>query len=116
MVDGGWLITNHHVLPDNDTTRNGIAQFNYQRTADGLDAQVDPYPIDPASLLTSEADDWSAVKIVGDASAWLRIKWTPQPVKVGNYVNIIQHPGSTHKQISLSPMWWPLSVARAFKT
>lgn len=101
MVDGGWLITNHHVLPDKDTTRNGIAQFNYQRTADGLDAQVDPYPIDPASLLTSEADDWSAVKIVGDASAWGRIKWAPQPVKVGDYVNIIQHPGGTHKQISL---------------
>lgn len=102
LVDGNILITNHHVLPTSESTTNSVIQFNYQQTADGLNA-----PFEEASLLsdtfrTSEADDWSAVKVDGEMpSKWGVLTLAKTSVKVGDRVNIIQHPGGGPKQISL---------------
>jgi V8-like Glu-specific endopeptidase len=78
-----------------------VAQFNYQRTVAGLDAPFEEFSIDTAvPLRTSKDNDWSAVRIKGDASKWGELDMKPMTVKVGDHVNIIQHPGGAQKQIS----------------
>lgn len=100
VVAGGIVITNHHVLPDAASAGSAVAQFNYQRTVAGLDAPLEEFSLDPQGFMTSEADDWSAVRLKGDASKWGELEMKPIAVKVGDHVNIIQHPGGAQKQIS----------------
>lgn len=100
VVAGGMVITNHHVLPDAASAATSIAQFNYQRTIAGLDAPVEEFGLEPDGFVTSQADDWTAVRIKGDASKWGELTMQPVTVKVGDHVNIIQHPGGAQKQIS----------------
>ena len=101
MTTGGILITNNHVLPDDASLVGTVVQFNYQRTVAGLDAPLDQFDIDTAvPLRTSKDNDWSAVRIKGDASKWGELEMKPMTVKVGDHVNIIQHPGGAQKQIS----------------
>ncbi|MBM2711715.1 trypsin-like peptidase domain-containing protein [Mesorhizobium caraganae] len=101
MTAGGILITNNHVLPDDASMVGAVVQFNYQRTVAGLDAPFEEFSIDPAvPLRTSKDNDWSAVRIKGDASKWGELDMKPMTVKVGDRVNIIQHPGGAQKQIS----------------
>ncbi|MER9405681.1 serine protease [Mesorhizobium caraganae] len=101
MTAGGILITNNHVLPDDASMVGAVVQFNYQRTVAGLDAPFEEFSIDTAvPLRTSKDNDWSAVRIKGDASKWGELDMKPMTVKVGDRVNIIQHPGGAQKQIS----------------
>lgn len=101
MTAGGILITNNHVLPDDASMVGAVVQFNYQRTVAGLDAPFEEFGIDTAvPLRTSKDNDWSAVRIKGDASKWGELDMKPMTVKVGDRVNIIQHPGGAQKQIS----------------
>jgi V8-like Glu-specific endopeptidase len=96
------LITNHHVLPDNDAARTAKAQFNYQTTADGLNAGVDEYGFVPdVEFRTSEADDWTVVRVDGDPAAkWGSLALAPAVIETGDRVNIIQHPLGQRKQVS----------------
>lgn len=98
------LITNHHVLPSADRARSTIVQFNYQQTVEGLHAPLEEAYLAPdAFFLTSVEDDWSAVKVDGDASTrWGTLPLRASQVSVGDYVNIIQHPGGGPKQIAIS--------------
>ncbi len=101
MTSGGVLITNNHVLPDAASAAGSVAQFNYQRTVAGLDAPLEEFTLDPDALFrTSKDNDWSAVRIKGDASKWGELDMKHITVKTGDHVNIIQHPGGAQKQIS----------------
>jgi V8-like Glu-specific endopeptidase len=102
LVADGIVITNHHVLPDADTARDTIALFNYQLTARGTIAEAETRPLLPDEhFRTSEADDWSAVRVFGDANErWGALELAPARVNVGDRVNIIQHPNGLPKQIS----------------
>lgn len=102
ITTGNKLITNNHVLPDAEAARSSIIQFNYQQTVDGLSAPVKEAKLLPDTFRTSVEDDWSAVTIDGEMnSVWGMIKLKPVDVKVGDHVNIIQHPGGGPKQVSL---------------
>lgn len=100
VIAGGTIITNHHVLPDAVTAAASVAQFNYQRTIAGLDAPLEEFALESEGFLTSKEDDWSAARIKGDASKWGELEMKPIAAKVGEHVNIIQHPGGAQKQIS----------------
>ncbi|CAA2105437.1 hypothetical protein MBUL_03192 [Methylobacterium bullatum] len=104
VTEDSILITNNHVLPSAAIAASSIAQFNYQQTADGLDATMEEAALLPDAFFhTSVADDWSAVKVAGEvAKKWGALPLTRTPVAVGDPVNIIQHPGGGPKQISLS--------------
>jgi V8-like Glu-specific endopeptidase len=96
------LITNNHVLPSAESAKEAIVQFNYQDTAAGLSAPLEEAKLDPGTLFrTSPEDDWTAVRIAGDVAKWGAIDLAKVSVKVGDPVNIIQHPGGGPKQISL---------------
>src|SRR5262249_38305730 len=48
-----------------------------------------------------EADDWTAVRVVGDAEKeWGPLELAPAAIQKEDRVNIIQHPGGGYKQIS----------------
>jgi len=101
-VANGLIITNNHVLPSAELAKTAVAEFNYQQTVDGLNAQPEPFELVPDDYFrTSKPDDWTAVRIKGDASKWgeLELK-ADMAVKAGDHVNIIQHPGGAQKQLS----------------
>ena len=102
VIPGDVLITNHHVLRNKSIAGEAVIQFNYQQTADGLSAAVDEFRLTPSKLFkTSEEDDWTAVQIEGAPTVtWGAIELKLAPVRVGDNVNIIQHPGGGPKQLS----------------
>lgn len=103
LTDCDILITNNHVLPNPDEARGAIAQFNYQHTIRGLSAQLEELAFDPDSFFrTSVEDDWTAVRVQGQpTSRWGALTLRSHNVFVGDHVNIVQHPGGGHKQVSL---------------
>lgn len=103
LITGNKLITNHHVLPDAASAGASIAQFNYQLTIDGLNAPIEEFRLLPDTFFrTSKEDDWSTVAVDGNpVHKWGALPLTKTIVKVGDHVNIIQHPGGGPKQISL---------------
>jgi V8-like Glu-specific endopeptidase len=102
LISGDLLVTNHHVLRKPEEAATATAQFNFQKTADGRDAEAEELPLDPeAFFITSEYDDYTIVKIKGEPSkkwGWIELKATQ--IDVGDRVNIIQHPGGDQKQLS----------------
>jgi V8-like Glu-specific endopeptidase len=103
ITDGNTLITNNHVLPNAEAARSSVIQFNYQQTAGGLNAPIKEARLLPDGFFrTAAQDDWSAVRIDGDISSkWGMLPMARAEIKVGDHVNIIQHPGGGPKQISL---------------
>jgi V8-like Glu-specific endopeptidase len=106
LSESGLVITNHHVLADGDAARRAIIQFNYQQTPDGLDVQPHEARLDVnGGFATSKEDDWSAVRIAGDAvalaAAWGGLPLRPAVTQKQDAINIIQHPGGGPKQIAL---------------
>ena len=102
VTEGNLLITNNHVVPSKDEAAKAVVQFNYQKLPGGVDAPYEEAKLLPETLSTSEADDWSAVKIDGELPArWGMLTLKKTSVKVGDNVNIIQHPGGGQKQISI---------------
>jgi hypothetical protein len=101
LLRDGLLLTNHHVLPDAASAATGVAIFNYQETPDGLDEPMESFHLDPGAFFaTSEADDWSAVRVAGDAGRWGALDLKRAAVHPDDRVNIVQHPGGGPKQIS----------------
>lgn len=102
VISGNRIVTNNHVLPTEETAKTAVAQFNYQKTVDGLDAQFEEFPFESNGFSTSITDDWSVVKFIGDASKWGVLPFEPRAVVAGEFVNIIQHPGGGQKQLSFA--------------
>ena len=97
------FVTNHHVLETEEQARTATIQFNYQQSASGLDLQpVDLRLAPDQGFKTSAADDWTLVRIQGDANAgWGAIEIESIDVSKTERVNIIQHPSGGPKQIAL---------------
>lgn len=102
VIPGNRIVTNNHVLPDEQAVWGAVAEFNYQKTVDGLDAPFEIFPLDGTGFRTGKTDDWSVVKFIGDASKWGEVPFGPRPVAAGAFVNIIQHPGGGPKQLSFA--------------
>lgn len=102
VTDGNLLVTNNHVLATGDEAARAVVQFNYQQLPGGADAAYEEATVDPATFITSVGDDWSAVRIKGDLpTRWGMLPPRKTAIKVGEPVNIIQHPGGGPKQVSL---------------
>jgi len=102
LTPGDLLVTNHHVLGDRNAAASATVRFNYQKTAEGRDAQSEELRLDPSAFFaTSKMDDCTIVKVEGEPSArWGAIELQATPIQVGDRVNIIQHPGGDQKQLS----------------
>ena len=97
------FITNHHVIHNVDEAQTATIQFNYQRTAEGLDLEPVEYQLDPGQVFeTSAEDDWTLIRVRGNTtSEWGTIDLDPVDIREKDRVNIIQHPGGGPKQIAL---------------
>jgi hypothetical protein len=109
LIKNNWIITNNHVLPSKEIALSAKAEFNYQKTVQGLNAQVDSYNLDPETgFFTSLAevdggDDWTAVRLEKNPNEkWGALSLVPVNPNPREEVIIIQHPGGGPKQIALS--------------
>lgn len=103
LTAGNIFVTNHHVLENVEQARESLVQFNYQQTAAGLDLKPVDFEFDPdAGFFTSREDDWTLVRVKGEANAdWGSIAVAAVDVSKAGRVNIIQHPSGGPKQIAL---------------
>jgi hypothetical protein len=97
------FVTNHHVIADKTQAEGAFAQFNFQQSALGLDLEPTAFPFAPGEgFKTSAEDDWTLVKVAGDANAaWGAIEVAGVDVSKVERVNIIQHPSGGPKQIAI---------------
>ena len=101
LIEGNRLVTNNHVLSNEQAAATAVVQFNYQKTLDGLDAAFEEFRFKAATLKTSTEDDWSVVELDGDAAArWGALALNHVTPQVMDAVTIIQHAGGGPKQIS----------------
>jgi V8-like Glu-specific endopeptidase len=104
LINGNWIITNNHVLPNREVAKNAVVQFNYQKNLNNLDLPFKEFQLDTGDNLfhTSKEDDWTVVKLNGDANKdYGALLLSTKGVKKDDFVNIIQHPSGGPKQIAL---------------
>ena len=103
LIEDNLVITNNHVLATQDAAAAATVQFNYQKTADGLDAPVYATRLLPAEIFATSIDeDWTVVRVEGNVNdRWGAIPLGPAAVQREDWVNIIQHPAGGPKQIAL---------------
>lgn len=107
LVDGGYLFTNHHVIPDAATAAQAYVEFNFE-----LDAAQRPKPryqyrFDTEDFQTDEVYDFTRLRVLENdqmpLSEWGALELAPDATPVvGDPVNIIQHPKGQDKQIALT--------------
>ncbi len=103
LLSGNLFITNNHVISDIATAQIAKVQFDYEQSAGGLPLVPTEFSLDPANgFATSVDQDWTAVRINGDANAKFgAISLKPVTAQKNDFVNIIQHPGGRYKQIGM---------------
>jgi endonuclease G len=107
LVSPALLLTNHHVLPDAETARNSLIEFNYQDGIDGRPLHAQVFPFDPDRFyLADEERDFALVAVRGAAEelapfGFNRLIEAEGKAIIGEFVTIIQHPGGEKKQIAL---------------
>jgi V8-like Glu-specific endopeptidase len=103
LIAHNILITNNHVIDSEDAALLSYVEFNYQKSAKGLDLKTTKTAFQPGEFfLTSEEDDWTAVKLIGDQNKhWGTIPIAENQIEKNQRVSIIQHPGGGEKQIAL---------------
>jgi hypothetical protein len=103
LTSGNLLVTNHHVLAAREEADGARIQFNYQKTAAGLDAPLEEAALAPQeAFVTSADDDWTAVRVQGTPNAvWGALPLVRATPQRDDFVTIIQHPGGGPKQIAL---------------
>ncbi len=103
LINKNLLVTNHHVLASAAKAENALVEFGYELDSRGLIRAKVAFQLDPErGFATSEVDDWTIVRVRGDANqAWGAIPVVAKAIRKDQFVNIIQHPGGGPKQIAL---------------
>lgn len=107
LLPDNLLITNNHVIKNKADAKSAIIQFGYEKSITGLDMvptefRLDPDPPNNFATSPEEENDWTAVRIKGDANtAFGAIQLEPATIALNDFVNIIQHPGGQYKQIGM---------------
>lgn len=106
LVSTRLLLTNNHVLDNADSAASSLAEFNYELGENGQAEPSVKLALDPSSFfLTDEALDYTLVALRPDpaleAYGRLSLNGKADTIKVGEWVNIIQHPNAEPKQLAL---------------
>jgi V8-like Glu-specific endopeptidase len=103
-IGGGYLLTNHHVLPTMSDADAATALFDYEEDATGGVKPGKRYRTVKGSWRSSEALDCAVVRIDGaDIETWgkLDLELAELP-REGDHVTIIQHPEAGPMQIAMT--------------
>jgi endonuclease G len=107
LVSPALLLTNHHVLPDAETARHSVIEFNYQDGIDGRPLLAEMLPLDPDRLFLADDERDFALVAVRATPAELapfgfnRLIEAEGKAIIGECVTIIQHPRGEKKQVAL---------------
>lgn len=109
VLEGGYLLTNFHVLRSPKQIEEALVEFNFEEDMFGTKQQVTAYKLDVAGhKLSGMAEfDYCYAKIIDNPAqplaqwGFLEIDTFSEPQK-GDPVNIIQHPEAGVKQIALT--------------
>lgn len=110
LVGPRLLLTNHHVLGNADEASQAEAEFGYEHDLDGVLREPVRFNLRPHEIFYSDAEldiTFVAVTPFSDGGVPLdrygRLPLIPLPGKSvdGEWVTIIQHPGSEPKQIAI---------------
>jgi endonuclease G len=109
LVGAELLMTNHHVLENEDDARRAVAQFDYQDNASGELLVRQDYRLNPGKFfITDKALDFTIVGVESislrnqplNGYPWMRLIAELGKAEKGDDVNIIQHPRGGLKQIA----------------
>jgi endonuclease G, mitochondrial len=112
LISPDLFITNQHVVRDAAAARAAKVEFDFQPNQDGKVAAT-TFRLDPARLELFSAEigglDYAVIglgqRVGGDASlstlGYCPLSNSPDRHIIGMNVNIIQHPGGQHKQLSV---------------
>ena len=107
LVSPTLLLTNHHVLPDAETARASVIEFNFQDGVDGRPLDVTLLPLDPDRFfLADDERDFALVAVRATAAELAPFGFNPLieaegKAIIGECVTIIQHPRGEKKQVAL---------------
>jgi endonuclease G len=109
MVSPRLLMTNNHVLPDADSARGSVAEFDYQANWLGQPPPVKMFALEPDTFfLTDKQLDYTLVAVAMRTAlgvalsdyAWMRLVAAQGKILLNDPVSIIQHPNGEMKQIA----------------
>lgn len=109
LVAPSILMTNAHVLPTPEFSKDSLVQFNYEMDMLGNEEDPSTFKLDPDALfITSPKEklDFTLVKVAekdgkaaGEKWGTIRLINNPAKVMVGENVNIIEHPNGRRKEV-----------------
>lgn len=110
LIATDLLMTNAHVLKNAAIAERSRAQFRYEIDMSGSEKDVDNWSLDPNSFfVTSPKDelDFTIVRVkqrdgkkAGEVYSFVPLR-ADDRVKVGERINVIQHPKSRRKEVVL---------------
>lgn len=108
LIEGGWVLTNHHVLGDPSEAEESTIELNFQEDASGRMEEPSTYRLSAAGFRCDRDLDFALARVEPEPSEPAIESWgalafeTGPPPEVGEHVAIIQHPGGGAKQIALT--------------
>ena len=108
LLEGGYLMTNNHVIPNAEVAAKAQIEFNYEEDEFGNARKVARYNLDATTLQVSSFVrlDYSYVRVKDNPAnplqqwGYLEVDIFSEPQK-GAPTFIIQHPDGKRKQIAL---------------
>lgn len=100
LVAPDRLMTNNHVLPDPETTRQSSARLGYRRAPDGSVTEGTPIALDPdAYFVTNAALDYTVVGLAESATVEPLDIRTGARLAVGDTVYVVGHPKGRAQEV-----------------
>lgn len=110
LISPSLLLTNNHVLNNEDLALYSLAQFNYELDLDLRERQIKSFRFDPKRLfITDQKLDFTLVAVEENSAdgtkisdfGFLPLLSQTGKALVGEYVSIIQHPDGAPKAIAI---------------
>ncbi|MGY1960781.1 trypsin-like serine peptidase [Nocardia gipuzkoensis] len=110
LVSPRLLLTNNHVLPDQDTARQAVVEFGAETTIDNESSLPLRFCLDPDFFVTDEHLDFTLVPVRSGADGkppgdvvgwWNRLIMDLGKIVIGEAMNIIGHPMGRLKEIGI---------------
>lgn len=110
LVSGSLLLTNNHVLENEQVARDSLAQFNYETNRNFIPRTIKSFRLIPEKFfITNRELDFTLVAIESqdadgatlDEFGFLRLTQESGKALIGEYVSIIQHPQGAPKSVAI---------------